>query len=119
MAKILDHEKLVMLRKRKGWTQAQLAVKLGVKAPDVSKYEVETIKRPSADKLKCFAEALGVKPDDLLKEENPESLPGVINLRPELCDLTKQLLALTEEDMTLVYSYVQMVYDLTGRKPKK
>lgn len=61
-------EKIKMLRVRKGMTQEELGMKVGVQRAAINKYEkgtVVNIKRSTLDKL---AAALGVSPADLLDD---------------------------------------------------
>lgn len=53
------------LRYDRGWTQAELAEKAGVKLATVKKYEGPNVKRPHPHMLKAVADALGVAPTDL------------------------------------------------------
>jgi transcriptional regulator with XRE-family HTH domain len=55
---------IASLRKRLGWTQGQLAEKLGVEQPTVQRWEKGT-REPDMSKLVEIATALGVEPGEL------------------------------------------------------
>lgn len=67
-------EKIMMLRKRSGWSQEELAEQLGISRQSVSKWESEaTI--PDLDKILKMSQLFGVSTDFLLKDEIEESIP--------------------------------------------
>ena len=64
-------DKLITLRKKAGWSQEELAEKLGVTRQSVSKWEgAQSI--PDIDKILQLARLFGVTTDYLLKEEQGE-----------------------------------------------
>lgn len=68
-------EKIVTLRKRLGWSQEELAEKLGVSRQAVSKWEIGTAV-PEADKIVALSGLLGVSTDYLLKDDNEVAPPA-------------------------------------------
>ena len=65
--------KIMMLRKKNGWSQEELAEKVGVSRQSVSKWEsMQSI--PDLDKILLLAQVFAVSTDYLLKEEL-EALP--------------------------------------------
>ena len=60
-------------RKRVGFTQTQIAEKLGVRSNAVSQWETG-VRSPSVKHLKQIAEMLGCTADDLLKPNNENQL---------------------------------------------
>jgi transcriptional regulator with XRE-family HTH domain len=61
-------DKLILLRKKNGWSQEELAEKLGVSRQAVSKWEsAQTV--PDLDKILLMARLFGVSTDYLLKDE--------------------------------------------------
>ena len=58
-------EKLIEVRKERGWSQAELAEKLDVSRQAISRWERGT-SAPSTDNLKCLAKLYGVSLDYLL-----------------------------------------------------
>ena len=64
-------EKIINLRKKNGWSQEELAEKLGVTRQSVSKYEgAQSI--PDLDKILKLSEIFGVTTDYLIKDELEE-----------------------------------------------
>ena len=64
-------DKLITLRKKAGWSQEELAEKLGVTRQSVSKWEgAQSV--PDIDKILQLARLFGVTTDYLLKEEQDE-----------------------------------------------
>ena len=61
-------EKIVTLRKQKGWSQEELADKLNVSRQAVGKWETETA-LPEVDKILQMATLFGVSTDSLLKDD--------------------------------------------------
>lgn len=69
-------EKITMLRKQKGWSQEELAEKLGISRQSVSKWE-STASLPDLDKIIKMSDIFGVSTDYLLKDELEEiTAPG-------------------------------------------
>lgn len=64
-------EKLSALRRREGWSQEQLAGRLGVTRQSVSKWESGQA-APELGKLVALSELFGVSVDYLVKDELPE-----------------------------------------------
>lgn len=68
-------EKLLMLRKKRGLSQEQLAEQLQVSRQAISKWETGS-SVPESDKLLAISEYFGVTLDYLMKEEaDPGSMP--------------------------------------------
>ncbi len=70
-------EKIMKLRKGQGWSQEELAVRLGVSRQSVSKWE-SMASLPDLDKILKMSELFGVSTDYLLKEEAPQE-DGCVN----------------------------------------
>lgn len=66
-------EKIIKLRKKMGWSQEELAMRVGVSRQSVSKWE-STASIPDLDKILQLSELFGVSCDYLLKDtmEEPE-----------------------------------------------
>lgn len=64
-------EKITNLRKQNGWSQEELAEKLGISRQSVSKWE-STASIPDLDKIIKMSEIFGVSTDYLLKDELEE-----------------------------------------------
>ncbi len=61
-------EKIIMLRKKFGWSQEELAEQLGVSRQSISKWELAAA-IPELDKLLRLSELFGVSTDYLLKDD--------------------------------------------------
>lgn len=64
-------EKIIMLRKQKGWSQEELAEKLGISRQSVSKWE-SAASIPDLSKILKMSEIFNVSTDYLLKDELEE-----------------------------------------------
>ncbi len=62
-------DKVFMLRKQKGWSQQELAEKIGTSGPIVGRYERNEIK-PSIEVAKKIADSLDVSIDYLVDEND-------------------------------------------------
>ena len=72
------YDKLVQLRKRKGWSQEDLAEKLDVSRQAISRWENGSA-LPDADNLRQLSHLYGVSADYLLNDEyeSDDDLPRV------------------------------------------
>lgn len=64
-------EKIIKLRKQQGWSQEELAMKLGISRQSVSKWE-STASIPDLDKIIKLSELFGVSMDYLLKDSEDD-----------------------------------------------
>ena len=60
-------------RKATGWTQAQLAERLGVQRETIARYEAGT-RRLDSEKLLALSRLLGCTVDELLREDSDKSI---------------------------------------------
>ncbi|MDD3795902.1 MAG: helix-turn-helix transcriptional regulator [Lachnospiraceae bacterium] len=65
-------DKIIMLRKKYGWSQEDLAAKLGISRQSVSKWE-SAASVPDLDKIIKLSQLFGVSTDYLLKDEIEET----------------------------------------------
>ncbi len=72
-------EKIMKHRKENGWSQEDLAIKLGVSRQSVSKWE-STASIPDLDKIIKLSEIFGVSTDYLLKDDLDEE-PGIVKIK--------------------------------------
>ncbi len=82
-------------RKLKGWTQGDLATKLGVKASHISRGENDKV-QPHSGTLQTIAEVLGVGLDELTSGSKP------ITADPSSMQVLGAIEKLDEEDKKLV-----------------
>lgn len=68
-------DKIIELRKKSGWSQEELAEKMGVSRQSVSKWE-GALSIPDLDKILLMSEIFGVSTDYLLKDEFGDELPS-------------------------------------------
>ena len=68
-------ENLQALRKKKGWSQEQLAVAIGVTRQTVSKWELGST-TPELEKLLALSKLFQVSLDDLTGNQPPQSQSG-------------------------------------------
>ena len=73
-------EKIVLERKQKGWSQEELAERLGVTRQSVSKWETG-VAVPDLDKILLMSELFGVTTDYLLKEDYASAAPETASIR--------------------------------------
>ena len=85
-------DKIILLRKKAGWSQEELANQLGVTRQSVSKWEgAQSV--PDMDKVMQMSRLFGVTTDFLLKDELSEEEPA-----PEGCVNHSAMQALLEEE---------------------
>ena len=99
-------EKIMQLRKEQGWSQEELAVRLGVSRQSVSKWE-SMASMPDLDKILKMSELFGVSTDYLLKDEAPEET-GCVNGEDEGASVR----AVTLEEAN---GYLSTVRETTGK----
>ena len=77
-------DKLIMLRKKEGWSQEELAFRMGVTRQSVSKWEGEQ-SLPDLDKMIRLSELFGVSLDYLVKDETEKAeSPAATDDKPPL-----------------------------------
>lgn len=64
-------EKILNLRKARGWSQEELAERIGVSRQAVSRWESDSAK-PDADKIIALCDLFGVSADYLLRDVTPK-----------------------------------------------
>ena len=74
--------KIQKMRKEMGWTQEELANRVGVSAQAVSKWETD-VSSPDISLLRPLAEQFGVSVDELLNMEETVAQPVVQMVAPE------------------------------------
>lgn len=95
MKKLILADKIIEQRKRNGWSQEDLAEKLGVSRQSVSKWEsAQSI--PDINRILKMAELFGVTTDYLLKDEIEEKL-ATENLI-ETAEVTKKVRKVSMEE---------------------
>lgn len=87
-------EKIMQLRKQKGWSQEELAERLDISRQSISKWE-SGASIPELDKILKLSNLFGVTTDYLLKDEaQPQEMPVSVNMGereiPSLRKVTKE-----------------------------
>jgi transcriptional regulator with XRE-family HTH domain len=96
---VLGH-RITELRKQKGWSQTELANKIGVSYPQMSRYELKGV-QPPADILKKLADALNTTVDFLINGATDEKAKA--NLKDsELLNQFKAVEAMTDKDKNVI-----------------
>jgi transcriptional regulator with XRE-family HTH domain len=96
-------DRIRALRKEAGWSQAELADKIGVDPGRVSRYEAGRI-TPSADALVRLAESLNVSIDHLLIDDIPRR--PLHSAEDVLGDRLNTIAELGDDDLHLVLSFI-------------
>lgn len=91
----------------KGWSQTQLANKLGIHPQNVSRYERGPI-TPSTEALSKFAEVFGVSVDYLISDEAADSTTYKIKDK-QLQRYLEEVDNLSEKDKELVKGLIEAV----------
>ncbi len=77
-------EKIIRLRKEQGWSQEELAMRLGVTRQSVSKWESMS-SLPDLDRIVAMSKLFGVSTDYLLKDDAPAE-GGCVNEEQDIDD---------------------------------
>jgi transcriptional regulator with XRE-family HTH domain len=88
------------LRKQKGLSQTELALKIGISYPQMSRYEVKDV-QPPADVLKRLADALNTNVDYLISGNADEKANASLH-DSKLLNLFKSVEKLNEDDKNVV-----------------
>lgn len=88
------------LRKQAGLSQTELATKIGVSYPQMSRYEVKGV-QPPADVLKKLADALNTSVDYLISGNTGEKANAALK-DIKLLNLFKSVERMNEEDKTVI-----------------
>ncbi|MCB9742236.1 MAG: helix-turn-helix transcriptional regulator [Alphaproteobacteria bacterium] len=100
-------ERLRALRLRQGLTQQDLADRVGVSPPEISKYE-RARRAPSLESLAALAEGLGLPLSEVVAFEGSE------NASPELQRILHRLHGQPPETVALVARLVEVVAQDSG-----
>lgn len=90
--------RIALLRAEKGWSQAELARRIGVSTSAVGMYE-QGRREPSLDLLVRLAQELGVTTDYLLTGETLDADPSSALELPDITVRTEALLRLLSRTM--------------------
>jgi transcriptional regulator with XRE-family HTH domain len=98
MTTVTVGEKIKVLRKERGWTQGDLAEKIGVKPQNISRYEKDRV-QPRESTLALFAEVFEMPVSEFTSLAVPTEFS---NLDPEIADYVRLIPTLSEKDQFVI-----------------
>jgi transcriptional regulator with XRE-family HTH domain len=103
------------LRKQKGWSQIELADKIGLSKAQMSRYETKNV-QPPADTLNKIATALDTTIDYLISGDKTEKAKAAIK-NSELLQSFKEMDVLPEQEQTMLVKIIRAyVRDFKARQ---
>ena len=97
-------ERIQQLRKNAGFTQADLAKKIGISHTQMARYEIKNI-YPPADVLKALADVFGTNIDFLVMGDTESKAQASLK-DAELINQFKKISVLPEEEKALVLKMI-------------
>ena len=99
-------QNLARIRKQRGLSQADLAERAGLSRRMINHYETQAV-QPPIDKIEAIAEALGIKPSQLLDQTTKTTEKDVAidltGIDPRSVKKLKDILSLPTEDRNVLY----------------
>ena len=99
-------QNLARIRKQRGLSQADLAERAGLSRRMINHYETQAV-QPPIDKIEAIAEALGIKPSQLLdpspKTTEKDNAIDLTGIDPRSVKKLKDILSLPTEDRNVLY----------------
>lgn len=114
-------------RKRRYWTQEELASKADLTQPEISKIEKGLAKGPTAETIRKLAKALEIGPEDLARTTPFAALFGLVELLPVgtanqgppiLAYLASALTALKDDELLEIKSLDERVDEICRAYPR-
>jgi transcriptional regulator with XRE-family HTH domain len=93
------------LRKQKGWSQIELAEKIGLSKAQMSRYETKNV-QPPADTLNKIATALDTTVDFLISGDKTEKAKATIK-NSEVLQSFKEMDILPEQEQTMLVKIIR------------
>lgn len=93
-------QRIQNLRKQANLSQSELAVKINISYPQMSRYEIKGV-QPPADVLKRIADVFGVSIDYLVNGSSQQKAASVLN-DDELLKQFKEVQQMNEEDRSII-----------------
>lgn len=116
-------KRIAELRKNKGWSQDELAEKLGMNRANISNYERNVISSIPSDVLMKLSDLFGVTVDFLLgRQENPDSPASGFLEKLDLSDdefLKRHIMELDGKELTRDEALNVIAFLRTYRQLKK
>ena len=97
-------KRIQLLRKQKGWSQSELARRVKISYPQMSRYEVKDV-QPPADVLKKLSDALGTSVDYLLFGDKSSKVKAALSDN-ELLEQFKAVELLDDQDKRTVKTLI-------------
>lgn len=98
--KVTLGDRIAELRKSKGWSQSELAKKVGVSYTQMSRYEIKGV-QPPANVINKLADALGTSIDFLISGDKDEKVKASLK-DAELLQQFKAVEQFNDDDKTVV-----------------
>ena len=98
--KVTLGDRIAELRKAKGWSQSELAKKIGVSYTQMSRYEIKGV-QPPANTINKLADALGTSIDFLISGDKDEKVKASLK-DAELLQQFKAVEQFSDDDKTVV-----------------
>lgn len=98
--KVTLGDRIAELRKSKGWSQSELAKKIGVSYTKMSGYEIKGV-QPPANVINKLADTLGTTIDFLISGDKDEKVKASLN-DAELLQQFKAVELFTDDDKTVI-----------------
>lgn len=99
-------QNLARIRKQRGLSQADLAERAGLSRRMINHYETQAV-QPPIDKIEAIAEALGIKPSQLLdqspKVTDRDAAIDLTGIDPRSVKKLKDILSLPARDRNVLY----------------
>ncbi len=99
-------QNLARIRKQRGLSQSDLAERAGLSRRIINHYETQAV-QPPIDKIEAIAEALGIKPLQLLdpspKTTEKDAALDLTDIDPRSVKKLKDILSLPTEDRNILY----------------
>lgn len=103
------------LRKKKGWTLAQLSKKSGIGKSAINNFENGKTDHPTMGTITCLAQAFGVSVNELFEEKKPKHIMAKNSDFPELTK--EEYIAELQEVLSEIETYkVRYFYIFTMAK---
>ena len=106
-------DKIRQLRKERGWSQSDLAGKLGVKPQNISRSEQNRV-QPRESTLKIFAEVFELPLEEFQSLASTVDIP---DLDPEMANYIREIPTLSAKDQEAVKSVLKAL--ITAKKAQK
>ncbi len=110
MSSVRTGEMIRLLRKERGWSQGELAEKLGLKPQNVSRYEKGHV-QPRESTLALFAEVFEIPVSELTSSVSSQEFP---ELDPETAEYVRAIPTLSDKDQEAVKCILKAL--VTARK---